>query len=50
MQNTEYLMLPRYIWFQGTKVALQYTHIYQTEAAGNADRWANGKPEILVSS
>lgn len=50
MQNTEYLMLPLYFWFQGTKVALQYTHIYQTEAAGNADRWANGKPEILVSS
>lgn len=50
MQNTEYLMLPLYFSFQGTKVTLQYTHIYWRGAAGNADRWANGKPEILVSS
>jgi len=38
IENKEYLMLPLHFWFQGTKVTLQYTRIYQTGAAGNAER------------
>lgn len=38
MQTAEYLMLPPHFWLQGTEVMLQYTCIYHTEEAWNAER------------